>query len=218
MSHTLNRSFALERFKCGNAIKLSNRIMCNFYLGLPRMQLLIYHSTSFGWGFDNQLHLHMQFWFLKRYEHDGLAGRYLYWRQQIKCHLRPTSQMIYHRGGEPERAMHCWFNVMAQKPWITAEFVTVCCSMSMVSNTLCSHFFGQWSYCGYTHTLTKLHTEVTRWISRAYECRLCMDSPEVNSTTVCDLYCLWAACNCLSWSAVAMRALTWVIFIPQASC
>ena len=31
--------------------------------------------------------------------------------------------MNYHRGGEPERAMHCWFNVMAHKPWITAEFV-----------------------------------------------------------------------------------------------
>ena len=54
-----------------------------------------------------------------------------------------TSQMIY-RGGEPERALHCWFNVMAHKPWITAEFVTVCCSMSMVSNTLSSHFFCQW--------------------------------------------------------------------------
>ena len=54
-----------------------------------------------------------------------------------------TSQMIYHRGGEPEREMHCWFNVMAHKP---AEFATVCCSMSVVSNTLCSHFFGQWSY------------------------------------------------------------------------
>ena len=54
-----------------------------------------------------------------------------------------TSEMIYHRGGEPERALHCWFNVMAHKPWITAGFATVCCSMSVVSNTLCSHFFGQ---------------------------------------------------------------------------
>ena len=43
--------------------------------------------------------------------------------------LAPTTQMIYHRGGEPERAMHCWLNVMAHKPWITAEFVTVCCSV-----------------------------------------------------------------------------------------
>ena len=45
-----------------------------------------------------------------------------------------------------------------------------------------------------------------------------MDLPEANSTTVRDLYCLWAACPCLSWSAVAMRALiTWVVFVPQAS-
>ena len=38
-----------------------------------------------------------------------------------------TSQMIYHRGGEPERAMHCWLNFMAHKPWIInsrSEFVT----------------------------------------------------------------------------------------------
>ena len=39
-----------------------------------------------------------------------------------------TSRMIYHRGGEPERVLHCWFNVMAHKPWITAEYVTICCS------------------------------------------------------------------------------------------
>ena len=49
----------------------------------------------------------------------ALVSHYLY------C-VTYTSQMIYHRGGEPEQAMHCWFNVMAHKPWITAEFVTVC--------------------------------------------------------------------------------------------
>ena len=55
------------------------------------------------------------------------------------------------------------------------------------------------------------------WISRAYERRLCMDLPEANSTTVRDLYCLWVACPCLSWSTVAMCALTWVVFVPRAS-
>ena len=35
--------------------------------------------------------------------------------------------------------------------------------------------------------------------------------PEVNST-VCNLYRLPAACPCLSWSAVAMRVLIWVVF------
>ena len=33
-----------------------------------------------------------------------------------------TSQMIYHSGGEPERAMHCWINVMAHKPWNLSPF------------------------------------------------------------------------------------------------
>ena len=55
------------------------------------------------------------------------------------------------------------------------------------------------------------------WISCVYGCRLCMDIPEANSTTVRDLYCLWAACLCLSWSAVVMHALPWVVFIPRAS-
>ena len=32
-----------------------------------------------------------------------------------------------------------------------------------------------------------------------------------------DLYCLWAACPCLSWSAAAMHVLTWVVFVPRAS-
>ena len=55
------------------------------------------------------------------------------------------------------------------------------------------------------------------WISHAYESRLCMDLPEANSTTVRDLYCLWVACTCLSWSAVAMCALTWVVYVSRAS-
>ena len=42
-----------------------------------------------------------------------------------------TCQMIYHPGAS------------LSEQWITAVFVTVCCSMSMVSNTLCSHFFGR---------------------------------------------------------------------------
>ena len=41
---------------------------------------------------------------------------------------------------------------MAHKSWITAGFFTVCCSMSMVSRTSCSHFTCQGSYYA-THTL-----------------------------------------------------------------
>ena len=42
---------------------------------------------------------------------------------------------------------------------------------------------------------------------------LCTDLPPKGR----DLYRLWAAYPCLSWSAVAMRALTWVVFVPRAS-
>jgi len=68
-----------------------------------------------------------------------------------------------------EQCIADWMScLMAHKPWITAEFVTVCCSMSMVSNTSCSHFFGQWSYRGYTHAFTKLHTGVEVNFSRLW--------------------------------------------------
>ena len=80
--------------------------------------------------------------------------------------------------------------------------------------TNCSHFSSQGSYYGYTQTWTKLHTEVMNWISGAnYECRLCMalTSSDLNYT-VRNLYRLWVACPCPSRSAVAMRALTWVVF------
>ena len=42
---------------------------------------------------------------------------------------------------------------------------------------------------------------------------LCTDLPPKGR----DLYRLWAAYPCLSWFAVAMRALTWVVFVPRAS-
>ena len=75
--------------------------------------------------------------------------------------------MIYHRGGEPERAMQ--LNVMAHKPWITAEFVTVWCS--------CRHERGKQYFVQpflrsikllRLHTRFKRHTEVMSWISHAY--------------------------------------------------
>ena len=37
MSPTLNGSFALQRFECGNTIEIRNGIMFNFYPGLPHM-------------------------------------------------------------------------------------------------------------------------------------------------------------------------------------
>ena len=124
--------------------------------------------------------------------------------------------MIYHRGGEPEQTMHCWFNVVVHKPWIKAEFVTVCCSVSVVSKTSCSHFFGQWSYYGYTHALTKLWSfslvlvelNFSRlWVSIMHGltwilCVIC---------TVCEQPAL--VCHGLQLPCV----LTWVVFVPWAS-
>ena len=46
---------------------------------------------------------------------------------------------------------------MVHKRW---DLSLVCCSMSMVSKTLCSHFSGQGSYYGYTHARTKPHNEL----------------------------------------------------------
>ena len=87
-------------------------------------------------------------------------GCKLVFMQMCACfHIINTSQMIYHRGGEPERAMQ--LNVMAHKPWITAEFVTVWCS--------CRHERGKQYFVQpflrsikllRLHTRFKRHTEV----------------------------------------------------------
>ena len=50
-----------------------------------------------------------------------------------------TSKMIYHRGASLSE------NALLFKPQITAGFVTVCCFMTMVSKTSCSHFSGKGS-------------------------------------------------------------------------
>ena len=120
---------------------------------------------------------------------------------------------------------------MAHKPCLTAGFLTVCCYMSMLSKTPCSqssivliryrwsyilkncsHFSSQGSYYDYTHTYT---TEVMSLISGANECQLCivLTWRELNYT-VRNLYHLWTASPCLSWSAVAMHTLAWVVFAP----
>ena len=65
----------------------------------------------------------------------------------------------------------------------------------------------------YTHALTlKLWAEFLALMSvdHAWTC--------LKRTQLQYVICtVWTACPCLSWSAVAMRALTWVIFVPQAS-
>ena len=89
-------------------------------------------------------------------------------------------------------------------------------SMSMVSKNSCSHFSSQRSYYDFTYPWSKFHNEVMSWIAGAFECHY-MHGPYMKQTQllcVIWLYCLWAACPCLSWSAVAMHALTWVVFTP----
>ena len=104
-----------------------------------------------------------------------------------------TSQMIYHCGGEPEREIHRWFNVMAHKSWITAEFVTVCCPMSVITK-LCAAF-----------SLVKEATKVTHLLGLNFTLKLWAESLALMSVDYA-----WAlpeaACPCLSWSAVAMHA------------
>ena len=42
MSLALDGSFALQRFKCSNAVELRNGIMFDFYPGLPHMYVVRY--------------------------------------------------------------------------------------------------------------------------------------------------------------------------------
>ena len=66
----------------------------------------------------------------------------------------------------------------------------------------------------YTHALTKCHTEVTSWISRAYGCRLCMELT-------------WSELNYYAWFVLSVSSLplsvmvrschACVVFVPRAS-
>ena len=97
----------------------------------------------------------------------------------------------------------CW-QIAAIYPIKKATTAT----LAMLTN--CSHLSGQESYYGYTHACIKLQTEAMSWIYGTYECWFCMaltSNLKVNSITVCNLYRLWAAYPCLSWSAIAMRVL-----------
>ena len=91
-----------------------------------------------------------------------------------------TSKMIYHWRGEPERA--CITDAMFCHGIQTMDNSrTVCCSMSMVSKTLCSHFSGQGSYTlGLNFTISHELNLWHLWVS------LCM------ALTWSELnYCAW---------------------------
>ena len=88
-----------------------------------------------------------------------------------------TSKMIYHWGASLSE------HALAHKPWITAGFVTVGCSMSMVSKTLCNHFACQGSYHT-THTFG-LNFTIKTWAESLVLIRMAL--PEANSTIVYDL-------------------------------
>ena len=86
------------------------------------------------------------------------------------------------------------------------------CFMSMVSKTLYSDLSGQGSYYA-THTLGQKFTNCL-W---CLWCHYSWPLPEASSTTVCDLtappHCLWAACTCLSLSAVVFSRSIGVEFV-----
>ena len=46
MSSALNQSSALQHFEHGNAIEIHNRIMFNFYPGMPQIDLVIPYTCT----------------------------------------------------------------------------------------------------------------------------------------------------------------------------
>ena len=121
----------------------------------------------------------------------SLTNIQLYWIPLVRTTTQQDTSIRWFTIRGRAWASMIWCFVMAHKPQITAGFVTVCCSMSMISTTLCSHFSSQGSYYGYTHALTKLPTEVMSWI-----------------------WCLWVSlCMALTWSELNYCA--W--FVPSVS-
>ena len=50
MSPTLNRSSALQHFECDNVVEIRNKIILDFYLGLPHMYVSLSLLQSFAYA------------------------------------------------------------------------------------------------------------------------------------------------------------------------
>jgi len=74
MSPALNGSSTLERFERSNAGEIRNRIMFDFYPGLPQMQSLLYVivvSLSGGWLFYTLMLGIARYQFARPYPREG---------------------------------------------------------------------------------------------------------------------------------------------------
>ena len=102
--------------------------------------------------------------------------------------MNMTSQMNIIVGASLSK--YCIADLMS---WHTRGYWKTQNNRRTVSKTLCSHFPVNEATKA-THT--KHHTEVMSSFSRAYECWLCMDLPEANSTTMRDTVCEQPALVC----------------------
>ena len=136
---------------------------------------------------------------------------------QLKLPL--TSQMIHHRGGNPERAMHSWLKrVMAHKPCMDNSRI---CHRLLFRHKHGKQYFMQPLL--QSIKLVRLHTRfnwTSHWSYGLNFSHLWVSIMHVltwSELNYChDLYCLWAAFLCWSWPSVVMCTLTWVIFVPRA--
>ena len=122
--------------------------------------------------------------------------------------------MIYHRGASLSE--YALLFCHAHKPWIKAGFVTVCCSVSMVSKNFMQPFLRSTKLLLSTHThtlglnFTNCH-ELNLW-----RLDVIIYGPYLKRTQLlCVIwrYRLWAACLCLSWSAVVFSRSIGVEFV-----
>ena len=124
--------------------------------------------------------------------------------------------MIYHRGASLSE--YALLFCHAHKPWIKAGFVTVCCSVSMVSKNFMQPFLRSTKLLLSTHThtlglnFTNCH-ELNLW-----RLDVIIYGPYLKRTQLlCVIwrYRLWAACLCLSWSAVVFSRSIGVEFVTE---
>ena len=142
-----------------------------------------------------------------------LEWRWTNFYSQGKCYVI-TSKMIYQRGGggKPEGA--CIADLLfchGTQPWIIAGFVTVCCSMSMVSKTVCAAISAVKKPTT-LHTCTLgLNFTMKSWAeSLALMSVIIIHGPHLKQTQLLCMiwrYRLWAACPCLSYSVVAFTSM-----------
>ena len=127
MSPALNGSSTLERFKYSNASEICNRMMFDFYPGLPHIQLLHrYHRKTYSinfWRVEPNVHIGVRQCLFHCNSLSRINLKHL--GEQVTCMLGwrkkkiSKNQQVWRKSGEYVE-LSFWWPTQSRKPTLTS--------------------------------------------------------------------------------------------------